>query len=85
MTTTNEIINLVAELAQEVDKEDPIDFAMLQIDDESVWHLMAAQVIDAYLPQSDNKLVMMAVITKLIVENFVLNARLLNDAANRQM
>lgn len=85
MTTTNEIINLVAELAQEVDKEDPTDFAMLQVDDESVWHLIAAQVIDAYLPQSDNKLVMMAVITKLVVENFVLNARLLNDAADRQM
>lgn len=85
MSTTDEIINLVAELAQEVDKEDPIDFGMLQIDEESVWHYMAANVIDAYLPQSDNKLVMMAVITKLIVDNFVLNAKLLNDATKSQM
>jgi hypothetical protein len=75
--TTDELINLVAELAQEVDKEDPIDFGMLQVDDESVWHIMAANVIDAYLPQSDNKLIIMAVITKLIVENFVLNAKLI--------
>jgi hypothetical protein len=77
--TTNELINLVAQLAQDVDAEDPVDFGMLRVDDDSVWHTMAANVIEAYLPQSDDKIVIMAVITKLIVENFVLNARLRNE------
>lgn len=77
MATTNELINLVAELAQEVDNESPTDFGLLPVDDESVWHLMAANVIEAYMPLSDDKIIMMATITKLVVENFVLNMRLM--------
>jgi len=79
MATTNELINLVAELAQEVDNESPTDFGLLPVDDESVWHLMAANVIEAYMPMSDDKIIMMATITKLVVENFVLNMRLMNN------
>jgi hypothetical protein len=75
--TTDELINLVADLAKVVDNEDPIDFAMLTIDDESVWHLMATNVVEQYLPLADNKVVIMATITKLVVENFVLNMRLM--------
>ena len=79
MATTNELINLVAELAQEVDNESPTDFGLLPVDDESVWHLMAANVIEVYMPLSDDKIIMMATITKLVVENFVLNMRLMNN------
>jgi hypothetical protein len=62
-----------------VDNEDPIDFAMLTIDDESVWHLMATNVVEQYLPLADNKVVIMATITKLVVENFILNMRLMSN------
>ena len=79
MATTNELINLVAELAQEVDNESPTDFGLLPVDDESVWHLMAANVIEVYMPLSDDKIIMMATITKLVVENFVLNMRLMKN------
>lgn len=79
MATTNELINLVAELAQEVDNESPTDFGLLPVDDESVWHLMAANVIEAYMPMSDDKIIMMATITKLVVENFVLNMRMMKN------
>ena len=75
--TTDELINMIAELAQEVDKEDPIDFGMLQVDDESVWHLMASNVLELYGNSLDNHLITLATITHLVVENFVLNAQLM--------
>ena len=76
--TTDELVNLVAELAQEVDKEEPVDFGMLQLDEESVWHLMSVNVVDKYLEMSDDQVVMMATITKLLVDNFILNYKLLH-------
>jgi iron-sulfur cluster repair protein YtfE (RIC family) len=76
--TTDELVNLVAELAQEVDKEDPIDFGMLQLDEGSVWHLMSVNVVDKYLEMSDDRVVMMATITKLLVDNFILNYKLMH-------
>jgi hypothetical protein len=77
--TTDELVNLVADLAQEVDKEDPIDFGMLQVDEESVWHLMSVNVVDKYLEMSDDQVIMLATITKLLVENFVLNYKLIGN------
>lgn len=82
MTTTDEMINLIAELAQEVDKESPIDFGMLQVDDESVWHLMASNVLELYGNSLDNKLITLATITHLVVENFVLHAQLMQKNNN---
>ncbi len=75
--TTDELVNLVAELAQEVDKEDPIDFGMLQLDEGSVWHLMSVNVVEKYLEMSDDRVVMMATITKLLVDNFILNYKMM--------
>jgi hypothetical protein len=76
--TTDELVNLVADLAQEVDKEDPVDFGMLQLDEGSVWHLMSVNVVDKYLEMSDDRVVMMATITKLLVDNFILNYKLMH-------
>jgi len=76
--TTDELVNLVADLAQEVDKEDPIDFGMLQLDEGSVWHLMSVNVVEKYLEMSDDQVVMMATITKLLVDNFILNYKLIH-------
>jgi hypothetical protein len=77
--TTDELVNLVADLAQEVDKEDPIDFGMLQLDEGSVWHLMSVNVVDKYLEMSDDQVIMLATITKLLVDNFILNYKLLGN------
>jgi iron-sulfur cluster repair protein YtfE (RIC family) len=77
--TTDELVNLVADLAQEVDKEDPIDFGMLQVDEESVWHLMSVNVVDKYLDMSGDQIVMLATITKLLVDNFILNYKLIGN------
>jgi hypothetical protein len=77
--TTDELVNLVAELAQEVDKEDPTDFGMLQLDEGSVWHLMSVNVVEKYLEMSDDQVVMLATITKLLVDNFILNYKLIGN------
>lgn len=74
---TEDLVNMVAELAQEVDKESPIDFGMLQVDDQTIWHLMASNVLDLYGESLDNKLITLATITHLVVENFVLHAQLM--------
>lgn len=74
----SEFVKLVVELAKEVDLEDPVDFAMLPIDDDILWEMMAAHVVEMFAFTSNmDKTVLMATITKLVVENFVLNARLL--------
>jgi hypothetical protein len=66
-------------LAREVENGDPIDWGMMQIKEEDAYHQMAQQVLEmmkSYTP-SDRQAVSMAVITKLLVENFVLNYQLL--------
>lgn len=66
-------------LAREVENSDPIDWGMMPIKEEDAYHQMAQQVLEmmkSYTP-SDRRAVSMAVITKLLVENFVLNYQLL--------
>lgn len=83
MSTTNELVNLIVELAKEVELEDPIDFGMLPIDEDATWHMMACNVIEMFRVESESdKLVLLATITKLVVENFVLHAQLMNLQGN---
>jgi hypothetical protein len=51
---------------------------MLQLDEGSVWHLMSVNVVEKYLEMSDDRVVMLATITKLLVENFILNYKLMH-------
>lgn len=66
-------IELLATLAMEVESADPIDWGMLSINEKDAYLLMAASVID----RNDDELTNRAVIVKLLVENFVLNLRLM--------
>jgi hypothetical protein len=83
--TTEEIINLIAELAQEVDLEDPIDFGMLLVDEKTLWKMMASNVLELMRVDTINdKMIMMATITKLLVENFVLHAQMMKMMENNK-
>lgn len=72
----------VIDLVNEIDKEDPIDWGMLNIDETQAVELIANGLVDQYntewLAMSDDEraLTMLACITKLIVENFALNIKL---------
>ena len=69
-------------LVNEVDREDPIDWAYLNIDEDTTTRLIAMSILEMYesLQLEDSKTIeaiMCATITKLVLENMVLNARLL--------
>ena len=68
----------LAELAMESEIADPIDWGMLSISERDAYIMMASNVIEQLESVSDEErpVVAMATITKLLVENFVLNLRL---------
>ena len=76
--TKTEAVGRLVELAQEVEIRDPIDWGMLSIQESDAYELMANSVLDQMysLPESYRETVMMATMTKLLVENFVLNIKL---------
>lgn len=67
-------VETLVELAKEVENEDPIDWGMLSIDENTAYKVIASQVLEIY--NTNDQLTMLASITKLIVENFVLNLKL---------
>lgn len=71
-----DLVGLIADLAREVGTNDPIDFETLALDEESVYNLMSANVLEKYQNTTNNELVMLATITHLLVENFILNVKL---------
>lgn len=64
---------LLAELAQECDTVDPIDWGELNISEQEGFNLMAMHVAE----MEDDCLTLKAICVKLMVENFVLNMKLL--------
>jgi hypothetical protein len=70
-------IQLIAKLAQDVEITDPIDWGELSISETEAYELMSAHVVEILSTQENKLLTAHAIITKLLVENFVLNLRLL--------
>ena len=68
-------VDLLVELATQVEMEDPIDWGMLAIDEHDAYKLMATHVIEMNNDDLTNK----AIIVKLLVENFVLNLKLMES------
>lgn len=74
MVTHNQLtIEQLAELAMESERTDSIDWADLQINEPDAYRLMASHVIE----MDNDVTILKAAITHLLVENFVLNTRLL--------
>ena len=75
-------LDTVIELMQEVEREDPIDWADLNIDESAATQVIVSSMIDQYarswlsLSEHDRALAMLATMSKLVLENFVLNVRL---------
>jgi hypothetical protein len=83
MNYLEEYINQVVELAKEVETEDPIDWAMVNIDEDAAYRLIALNVINHLNVNDENsKITMLAVITKLTVENFILNLKLRGNSGH---
>ena len=70
-------IERIAKLAQEVEIGDPIDWGMTELKEEDAYKLIAMSVVNQFDKYSvDEREIMIATITKLVVENFVLNLKL---------
>jgi len=73
-----ELIKQLAVLAREADVQDPIDWGMLNITEDQAFTMMASNVVEQMnaVPAEQQHMVALATVTKLLVENFVLNLRL---------
>jgi hypothetical protein len=73
----------IVDLVNEIDSEDPIDWGMLNIDESQATELIANNLLEQYnatwaqMPENERNIIMLATITKLIVENFTLNLKLM--------
>lgn len=74
----NQTVRQLAQLAMESDAVDPIDWGMLNIKEQDAFLMMASNVLQQIesVPEDQRAVVAMATMTKLLVENFVLNLRL---------
>jgi hypothetical protein len=66
----------LAELAQEYDIGDPIDWGMLNVKEDEAYLMIAEQVVEIMRRSENPELVATIAMTKLLVENFVLNLQL---------
>jgi hypothetical protein len=67
----------IAKLAQEIEREDNIDWGMLNISEDDTYKLIAMSVVNQFDKYSSQERdIMIATIVKLVVENFVLNLKL---------
>jgi len=75
---TRQTVEQLAELAMESEMVDPIDWGMLSISEREAFVMMASNVIEQLeaVPEEQRAVVSMATMTKLLVENFVLQLRL---------
>lgn len=71
-----ELVALIADMAKEVGNSDSIDFGTLAMDEDAMYHMMAINVLEKYHDNIQNEVVMLATITHLLVENFILNLKL---------
>jgi len=73
------LLESVVELAKEVDFGDPIDFGMLQLDENAAYNTIASELIQRMLetPEDSRNLMLLATCTHLVLDNMVLNMKLM--------
>lgn len=74
------LVDSVIELAKEMELSDPTDFAMLPIDDDETYRFIANSIIDKVIDVEvplERELMLLSACIHLVVENFVLNQRLM--------
>ncbi len=71
-------IKQLADLAMEGESKDPIDWGQLAVKEEQAFLMMSSQVLEQMenCPEDQRAVIAMATMTKLLVENFVLNLQL---------
>jgi len=68
----------IIELAKEVELSDMIDWEGLPLEKDRIYQLVGSQAYELYqqfMQSEDGEAILLATVTKLLVENFVLNLR----------
>ena len=82
-------LQAVEELIRAIELADPIDWGMLNIDEDDATRLIASSVIENYeenirpMPESERDYIVVSSIAKLTLENFVLNVKLARAAGGQ--
>lgn len=70
-------VDQLAQLAMESEKDDPFDWGTLNIDKRSAYTMMASHALELYATQGPYRdIILLSSVTRLIVENFILNLKL---------
>lgn len=83
--TNNEKLQTVVDIAKQIELENPIDWGMLEIDEDNTYNMLGSSVlerIEQIKNDSDYDELLAGMIVCLVVENFVLNTKLLQKANN---
>lgn len=75
----NYTLEQITELAKEVELGDGINWDNLNVERDRIYQIIASQVYEMYHTwgsADDKEAIMLATITKLVVENFILNLKL---------
>jgi len=73
-------LNLLVELAQEVEGQDAVDWGKLAVGKEQAYKMVATSILEMFdKPEYtyEDKIIIMSTITKLTVENMLLNLKVL--------
>lgn len=75
-------LQVVEDLIKEIELVDPIDWGMLNINEDDAVRLIAMSVVEHYeqnirpMPETEREYIFVSSIAKLTLENFVLNVKL---------
>lgn len=80
--TESDMVDLVVELAQQVESSDSIDWAMFPASEDSLYKVAATQILENFniIKDKDDQIMMLLATTvKLVVENAVLNYAIMSS------
>lgn len=82
--TKTEAVGELIKLAKEMEIKDPIDWNTINLDENQAYEMMAGSVLDQMysIPDQHREIVMLATLTKLLVENLALNVNLQKEKKN---
>jgi len=73
-------LDLLVDIALEVNEGDPIDFGRLSVGKQEAFKMIGASILEQFDKEEyteEDKIILLSTITKLTVENFLLNTKLL--------
>jgi hypothetical protein len=70
-------LELLVDLAKQVELEEPIDWVGMRIDSDTAYKMVASSILEKYVTGELESTALLASLVKLTVENFVLHLRLL--------